>query len=326
MKTNKTISKILLIITVFITMLVLQICFSNTSNAYSAHTADQAIEWVKSKLGTGVGTGECVALINAYYQYLGVSPVSGDGGDYIVNNLPSGWQRLQGVQPQKGDILVYKKTTSNPHGHVAIYEADYSHYHQNLIVNGQNHRYVERVTTWRYDGTTDRSYWGVIRPDFNSDNIAPTISEAFVDIPSMTATSYVIKAKVSDNVELKEVTFPTNTVQSGDEVLVWYPSTYNSSTGYYECKVETKNHRNETGIYRTHITATDTAGNVTRVQFNNIPVGYVVDNSLGNFTAKIMLKDDWTKVIGLDGTNMTEDNNIVLRNKKKMTKVKYGLL
>lgn len=89
MKTNKTISKILLIITVFITMLVLQICFSNTSNAYSAHTADQAIEWVKSKLGTGVGTGECVALINAYYQYLGVSPVSGDGGDYIVNNLPS---------------------------------------------------------------------------------------------------------------------------------------------------------------------------------------------------------------------------------------------
>ena len=76
---------------------------------------------------------QCVDLICYYYQYLGQRSPGGNGADYSWNALPSGWQRLQGVQPQKGDILVYSGNSSNPYGHVAIYAADRETYHQTLI-------------------------------------------------------------------------------------------------------------------------------------------------------------------------------------------------
>lgn len=84
--------------------------------------AEAAIKWVKSRVGQsidydGVYGAQCVDLIKAYYNYLGVSPVTGNGVDYTKNVLPNGWLRIQGVKPQKGDILVY----TGDYGHVAIY-------------------------------------------------------------------------------------------------------------------------------------------------------------------------------------------------------------
>lgn len=90
-------------------------------------TADDAINWVRSLEGQPVGSGECVALIVAYYSYLGQTSPGGNGADYSWKEpLPAGWQRLQNAQPQKGDILVYSGNGANPYGHVAIYESDYS--------------------------------------------------------------------------------------------------------------------------------------------------------------------------------------------------------
>lgn len=94
-------------------------------------TADDAINWVRSLNGQTVGSGECVALIVAYYSYLGQTSPGGNGADYSWKEpLPAGWQRLKNVQPQKGDILVYSGNGANPAGHVAIYESDYSTWHQ----------------------------------------------------------------------------------------------------------------------------------------------------------------------------------------------------
>jgi len=126
-------------------------------------TADDAINWVRSLNGQPVGSGECVALIKAYYSYLGQTSPGGNGVDYSWNQLPAGWQRLQNAQPQKGDILVYSGNGANPYGHVAIYESDSITWHQNFA--GQ--RKVVRVTNIRYNGF-DNPYWGVIRPDFGS--------------------------------------------------------------------------------------------------------------------------------------------------------------
>ena len=126
-------------------------------------TADDAINWVKSLEGQPVGSGECVALIKAYYSYLGQTSPGGNGADYSWNQLPAGWQRLQNVQPQKGDILVYSGNAANKYGHVAIYESDYSTWHQNFA----SQRKVVHVTNIRYNGF-DNPYWGVIRPDFGS--------------------------------------------------------------------------------------------------------------------------------------------------------------
>ena len=140
--------------------------------ATNGKTADDAINWVRSLNGQPVGSGECVALIKAYYSYLGQTSPGGNGADYSWNQLPAGWQRLQNVQPQKGDILVYSGNGANPYGHVAIYESDYSTWHQNFA--GQ--RKVVNVTNIRYNGF-DNQYWGVIRPDFSSATPTPSYAD-----------------------------------------------------------------------------------------------------------------------------------------------------
>ena len=136
-------------------------------------TADDAINWVRSLEGQPVGSGECVALIVAYYSYLGQTSPGGNGADYAWKEpLPAGWQRLQNAQPQKGDILVYSGNGANPYGHVAIYESDYSTWHQNYAYQ----RKVVHVTNVRYNGF-DNPYWGVIRPDFSSATPTPSYAD-----------------------------------------------------------------------------------------------------------------------------------------------------
>ena len=147
-------------------------------------TADDAINWVRSLNGQPVGSGECVALIKAYYSYLGQTSPGGNGVDYSWNQLPAGWQRLQNAQPQKGDILVYSGNGANPYGHVAIYESDYSTWHQNFA----SQRKVVHVTNIRYNGF-DNPYWGVIRPDFGSAVYKPD----FIDIGT-SVYRYIIRA------------------------------------------------------------------------------------------------------------------------------------
>ena len=136
-------------------------------------TADDAINWVRSLNGQTVGSGECVALIKDYYSYLGQTSPGGNGADYSWNQLPAGWTRIQNAQPQKGDILVYSGNAANKYGHVAIYESDYSTWHQNYAYQ----RKVVHVTNVRYNGF-DNPYWGVIRPDFSS----PTPTPSYADI------------------------------------------------------------------------------------------------------------------------------------------------
>ena len=139
---------------------------ATTFAATGGKTADSAISWVKSKVGTGIDAdgcsgNQCVDLAKAYYSYLGQSMVRGNGSDYAYNAVPSGWSRIKGAKPQKGDVLVYTGGYGG-YGHVAIYESDYSTYHQNW--NG--HGYVERVTNCKYNSCGSIYYWGVIRPDF----------------------------------------------------------------------------------------------------------------------------------------------------------------
>ena len=113
-----------------------------------------------------------MALIKAYYSYLGQTSPGGNGADYSWNQLPAGWQRLQNVQPQKGDILVYSGNAANKYGHVAIYESDYSTWHQNYA----SQRKVVHVTNVRYNGFAN-PYWGVIRPDFSSATPTPSYAD-----------------------------------------------------------------------------------------------------------------------------------------------------
>lgn len=60
------------------------IMFASTSAKATSKTSDEAIAWVKSQCGKSIDYddvygAQCVDLIKAYYAYLGVSPVTGNG-------------------------------------------------------------------------------------------------------------------------------------------------------------------------------------------------------------------------------------------------------
>lgn len=147
----------------------------------TSKTQDEAIAWVNSQLGNGldydgVYGAQCVDLICYYYQFLGAKSPGGNGKDYATNALPSGWTRVQGGAPQKGDILVYGASSGNQYGHVAIYESDRVTYHQNF----NSHGYVEKVTNITYNKFTN-PYWGYIRPNWGSGSTTPSANVSFAD-------------------------------------------------------------------------------------------------------------------------------------------------
>lgn len=163
----------------FVFILLLSLCVINVSKYYSvkAATVSEAMNWCEGLINKKVGSGQCVALIQSYYEYLGKSRSYGNACDYATNSLPSGWSRVKGGVPQAGDILVY---TGAKYGHVAIYAGGTTSYHQNM-----KGLYVEKKTSWAYNNSWyskneggTKSYWGYIRPDFGTDSCNCTDSYA----------------------------------------------------------------------------------------------------------------------------------------------------
>lgn len=195
-------------LSIFLALLMITSIIPMTSITASATsvTADEAIAWCQDLADRRVGLDyddyygeQCVDLIAYYYQALGATTPGGNGCDYAYNSLPSGWSRVQEGVPQKGDILVYSGTSSNPYGHVAIYESEYSTFHQNFNA----HPYVEKITGRRYD-SFDVPYWGYIRPDFRQ----PAPSVASITLESINAyengTRYSVSLKLVYGPELVE--------------------------------------------------------------------------------------------------------------------------
>ena len=160
---------------------------ASISASATTKTTAQAISWLDSLIGKKVGSGQCVALIKSYYEYLGVSAVSGNGCDYATNSLPSGWQRIKGGTPKKGDILVWTNGYKG-YGHVAICGGDNKYYHQNwsgLYVQVLNKSYTGGFSISQ--GAYYAKYWGVIRPNFS-----PAMQITYENI---TVGEYCIKNK-----------------------------------------------------------------------------------------------------------------------------------
>lgn len=133
-------------------------------------TADDAIRWCESVVGKHVGYDDgsneyqCSELIQAYMEYLQYGTYYnsqaklGATAFTNANNAPNWISVLQGVPPQKGDILVYCNG-----GHVAIYGNEETTYHQNYA--GKN--YVSKEGNYLTSKYASQTYWGVWRPNFN---------------------------------------------------------------------------------------------------------------------------------------------------------------
>lgn len=155
---------------------------ASTAQAATSLTRDEALNWARAQIGKSIEAdgcapgsacyAQCVDLIKAYYQALGVSAVRGNGSDYVSNALPSGWQRIRNSAtfvPQPGDIAVFTGGY-NGWGHVGIVETANINNYVGIDQNWSG-QYVQRVSPHPYNFAAlgyNVYFWGVIRPDFKS--------------------------------------------------------------------------------------------------------------------------------------------------------------
>jgi len=91
-------------------------------------------------------------------------------------------------------------------------------------------------------------------------NQAPVIEKA--EVTNVTSEGYTVTCKVTDDKGVARVLMPTWTEKNGQDDLVWYSASKKGDT--YTLEVKTSNHKNESGVYNTHIYAYDEQGAQTK--------------------------------------------------------------
>ena len=138
--------------------------------ATNGKSQSEAVAWVRGKLGTQIGNGQCPALAREYYAYLGYS-VRGSGKDY-VNNVMPGWTKIpyqSGVVAQPGDVAVWIATNSElgkVYGHVAIVESGTT---STMTIFEQGASFDYKVSRHEIKYGQYGALTCLIRPDFVND-------------------------------------------------------------------------------------------------------------------------------------------------------------
>ena len=145
--------------------------------ATNSHTAADGVAWANARANEGWCDDvdgaygcQCVDLILAYYDYLGVSRSSGNAYEYAYNALPSGWTRVYS-NPQPGDVIVWGPgavlqdggyNANSKNGHIGIVTGIVSNTQVSTVeTNTYNHR-AAKAFAWRYSSTASC----FIRPNF----------------------------------------------------------------------------------------------------------------------------------------------------------------
>lgn len=269
-----------------------------TADAYTSRTRDEALSWVRSMVGTGIDYdgvygNQCVDLIKAYYNYLGVSPATGNGCDYATNTLPDGWQRIYQATPQPGDILVY----TDGYGHVAIYEADRVHYHQNFNDSNYPNYSVVQCVGYMYNGLSN-PYWGVIRPDFNTHTCSytstvtknPTCTETGVRTYTCSCGSSYTEDIAATGHSYTSVVTPVTSTSKGYTTHTCSDCSYSYTDSYIDAPV-----LGDDGWYYCDALPSDISSDEYTIQYNNTSER-ISETSPGN---------DWTN----EGIASTEWRN-----------------
>ncbi len=150
-KITSFILSILLILTAISTGVIIN---ADEVEASTSHTRSDAVAWVNARVAEGWAQDvdgkngcQCVDLIMAYYDYLGVSRVGGNAIDYAYSQLPSGWSKVPSAQP--GDIVVWGPGgVVSDGGHVA----DSANGHIGIVLEGISSSKIRTAETNTLEG------------------------------------------------------------------------------------------------------------------------------------------------------------------------------
>lgn len=96
---------------------------ADDESAYAANkTISQLNKWVKDRVGKCVGTGQCVALFNAYNEgFLGNAKISVSYARQLYDAAPaSKWTKFKNGTLRKGDVAIWGSSHGQGRGHVAL--------------------------------------------------------------------------------------------------------------------------------------------------------------------------------------------------------------
>lgn len=160
-----------------------------------------------------------------------------------------------------GDYVVFN-------GHYGIYlshDSTYVYVYDSNFTTSSTNRvgYNTRVPISRFSAVyRANNYSDIDGSSTPTDTVDPIISDVVVRNSS---NGYKITCRVSDNVGITNVLFPTWTLNGGQDDLIWHQGNLNND-GTAWCWIPRSDHKNEDGEYSTHIYAYDASGNNTHVE------------------------------------------------------------
>ena len=126
--------------------------------------------------------------------------------------------------------------------------------------NNETGHYVADAYAYDRVGNFD----GIGRASVIIDQTPPTITRLTTSNGFTNADSFTVYAEgVADSQSgIDRVRFPTWTIANGQDDIIWHEGIYDAASGRWFANVNKSSHKNETGVYTTHVYAYDKAGNV----------------------------------------------------------------
>jgi len=189
-------------------------------------------------------------------------------GNMIERLTPYGftwipWYQLGGYgNLQRGDILLYDNRAAD-YGHTEMYLGN----GKSISADGDDYGIIVR-DVWHIETYIYGEPWdGVLRyTGEDNDNTKPIIDD--ITISDRSSEGYLIKCRVTDNVGIARVSFPTWTLKKDEngndqDDLIWRDGDRDGDI--FSFRVNISEHSGETEQYLTHIYAYDLSGNWTSI-------------------------------------------------------------
>lgn len=213
-----------------------------------------------------LGGGSSVPSTTITFQDQNINHTWDTNAEVYVKIMNPGKQTVSKVgcylYDESGTLLKSYSEDCNLSTSYVNYNCNFNNDMKYTLKPGTTYKYVAYAIV---NGTEYKDSGRSFKTTGSSDTSAPVISDVSVGI--FNGDSYEVRCKVTDNVGVARVQFPTWTVENGQDDIIpdWTTNSKASGTlgedGYYTYKVNLSEHNNETGIYVTHIYAYDAAGN-----------------------------------------------------------------